>query len=198
MKKNTIHGYCLRIAIFLFFFIGCARVNVESKQPIKLDVTMRLDIYQHVAQDAQAIEDMVASPKEGQGTASNKSSFLSLDANEAYAEEEGEYPADIKDAIDRRKARRADLFNWESSSSIGERADGFVEIKSTSVDATVSRLVEDENNDRRVIYQYVAQKNGTSFEETAKIFAKRIQKHVPAGTPIEIVDSSGQPSWTKK
>ncbi len=45
----------------LVVFFGCARVRVEApKEAIKLDISMRLDIYQHVTKDIDAIEDIVS------------------------------------------------------------------------------------------------------------------------------------------
>jgi hypothetical protein len=47
--------------MILFLSVGCARVRVEApKEAIKLDISMRLDIYQHVAKDIDAIEDIVS------------------------------------------------------------------------------------------------------------------------------------------
>ncbi|MDP2911312.1 MAG: hypothetical protein Q8N76_03140, partial [Candidatus Omnitrophota bacterium] len=49
------------VSIALVAFLGCARVRVEApKDPIKLDISMRLDIYQHVAKDIDAIEGIVS------------------------------------------------------------------------------------------------------------------------------------------
>lgn len=179
-------GFLVKLAVSVFFLMGCARVNVETKKPIKVDVTMRLDIYQHVTQDAQTIEDMVSS---------KQSSFLILGIDEAYAQEETGYPAKVKEAIENRKLRRDDLVSWESKGAIGENVLGMVEVRNASLGGQeVASLVEKENNDRRIIYQHISEKNGAAFDETAKIFGKRIQADAPSGTPIE--SSPGQ--WTSK
>lgn len=187
--------HMVRVFLGLFFLLGCARVNLTSKDPIKLDVTMRLDIYQHVADDANAIEDMISAPKESKGAALGKTSWLAPGIEEAFAQEEASYPAGVQAAIESRKERRPDLLRWESQGAVGENSKGFVEIKDESVaDVTVASLVRDENNDRAAIYDYVSNKNGTSPSETGKVFAKRIQSDAPGGTPVESADGS----WSKK
>ena len=179
-------GLMIKATMALLFLLGCARVTVESKQPIKLDVTMRLDIYQHVAKDVTAIEDMISAPGAGQG----KTSFLSFGVNEAYAQEESDFPSDVKAAIERRKERRLALTSWEAKGAIGENTRGLVEVKVASAGSEVSNLVQKENSDRNIIYKYVASKNGAVEDETGRLFAKRIQADAPQGTPIEAPDGS--------
>ena len=175
----------VRIFLALFFILGCARVNLTSKEPIKLDVTMRLDIYQHVAKDANAIEDMISSPK---------TSWLDLGVQEAFAQEEG-FPVDVQAAIDARKARRSELVGWLEKGVVGENADGFVEVRNAAAgDDSVVALVSDENKDRRLIYAHVAKKNGTEASQTGRVFAKRIQSDAPAGSPVQSSDGI----WTTK
>lgn len=187
-------GAGIKSAVALLFLLGCARVNIESKKPIKLDVTMRLDIYQHVAKDVTAIEDLISAPKPENAAVLPKTSLLFLGVEEAFAEEEGGYPADVKVAIDARKARRNILVSLESQGVIGENIRGLVEVKDTSSGGEASELVRDENSDRKKIYAYVASKNGVSEEETAKMFAQRIQTDAPQGTPVEQVNGS----WVTK
>jgi hypothetical protein len=181
-KKVLTNG--LKMALSLFFVLGCARVSLESKKPIKLDVTMRVDIYQHVTQDVQAIEDMISSPK--------KTSMFFWGIQEAYAQEG--FPANVSQAIEQRKSRREELVSLLSQGVIGENAAGFVEVKDASRADSAASLVSAENSDRQTIYAYVAEKNGATVAETGKIFAKRIRADAPAGTPIQSEDGS----WTKK
>ena len=179
-------GLIIKVTMALLFLLGCARVTVDSKQPIKVDVTMRLDIYQHVAKDVTAIEDMISAPIAGSG----KTSFLFFGVNEAYAQEEPDYPSDVKAAIERRKERRDALTSFEAKGAIGENARGLVEVKDASAGSEVSKLVSEENSDRNIIYKYVASKNGAAQDETGRLFAKRIQADAPPGTPSEAPDGS--------
>lgn len=181
----------VRVFLALFFLLGCARVNLTAKEPIKLDVTMRLDIYQHVAQDADEIENMISAPAAEKRAASDKTSWLMFGVQEVYAQEDGSYPADVQAAIDARKDRRQILLAWESKGVIGENAAGFAEVRDpAAADSSVFSYVSAENADRQIIYEYVARKNGTESSETGKVFAKRIQVDVPGGTPIQSSDGN--------
>ena len=191
----------IRLAVVLFLLVGCARVRFESKEPIKVDVTMRLDIYQHVAKDAADIEDMISSGDEKKGAAAGNKSVSWLDIQEAYAQEEHErnFSPDVREAIERRKARREDLYAQESEGVLGENAQGFVVVRDPSaVDSKTAAMVEEENKDRRIIYQHVAQKNEAGLDDTGRVFAKRIQEKAPSSTPIEVMESSGSFKWTIK
>jgi hypothetical protein len=73
----------------VFAVMGCARVNmVAPKEAIKLDVSMRLDVYQHVAKDVDSIEDMVSGTSKKTVSATHQS-FLGSFFSEAYAQEDG-------------------------------------------------------------------------------------------------------------
>ena len=68
---------------------------------------------------------------------------------------------------------------------------GLVEVKDAQ--AGTEALVSAENNDRMVIYNAIAEKNGSSVQEVEHIYAKRLQADAPAGTPIE-----GDSGWSVK
>jgi len=170
-------------------FAGCARVSVQgSKEPIKLDISMRLDIYQHVKNDIDDIENMVSGPKD-QAQPKDKQSFLGYFIASAYAQE-GLGP-DVEQAAMRRKERRSQLVSAESRGAIGENKSGMVEIRNG--DGTLQGLVSEENQDRMTIYRAVAQKNGAALEDVQRLYAKRLQSDAPSGAPIE-----GPDGWTQK
>ncbi len=178
-------GLVVKLSLVLFVFLGCARVSIDSKEPIKVDVTMRLDIYQHVNKDVDSIENLISGtaseePKE----AALKTSFFLLGVQAAYAEDAVDYPADVMQAIESRKDRRDKLTVLEAEGVIGENFNGLVELKGRGGDIVLS-IVSEENRDRRKIYEFVAKKNGVSYEETARISARRIQGDAPTGTPVE-------------
>lgn len=182
-----------QIGLTLFVLLGCARVSIDTKKPIQVDVKMRVDIYQHVAQDVASIEDMISSEPKAKG-AEQVSLFL-LGVKEAWAQVETDYPQDVRAAIERRKARRSELISWEAKGVIGENMRGQVElVNRATADNSVAGLVEQENRDRSTIYAYVAGKNNASVDETARISAKRIQEDAPSGTPIQ----SPGGEWTTK
>src|SRR5258708_1072070 len=138
-------------SIFLmgvFTILGCARVSmVAPKEAIKLDVSMRLDVYQHVARDIDNIENMV-SGSEKKTESKARQSFLGFFISDAYAD--GGLGADVQAAVNSRKDRRSDLTAMEEKGVIGENASGLVEVKSGS---SGQDLVQAENNDRMIIYK---------------------------------------------
>ena len=54
-------GLMKRLVVIMVAIIAvaCAKVSVETKEPIKVDVNMRVDIYQHVVEDVQSINDQI-------------------------------------------------------------------------------------------------------------------------------------------
>ncbi len=193
MKRQLV----LTVVIFVVM-LGCARVRVEApREPIKVDISMRLDIYQHVAQDINDIENMVSGGASQKGKKTNGQSSLNFGIEVAYAQES--LPPEVEKAAISRRDRRAVLSAWEEKGVIGENRSGLVEIRVIAkADAAVSALVNDENSDRAVIYQALAKKNNTSVEEVQKIYAKRLQSDAPAGTPLEVLNAAGQFEWGMK
>lgn len=171
------------LVLGLFIFIGCAKVQVEApKEPIKVDIAMRLDIYQHVEKDIDDIENIVSGAAPAPTTKGNQS-FLSLGVTDAFAEA---LSSDVEQAALRRRDRRAELVSLESKGIVGENKLGLVEIRNASAaDSLAKALVSAENSDRMVIYQGVAQKNGTTLAEVQKLYAGRLQQDAPSGTPVE-------------
>lgn len=182
-----------RLAVLFFgviVFLGCAKMQVEgTEKPIKVDIAMRLDVYQHVEKDIDDIESIVsgASQKPAQGN----QSFLNVFVTEAFAEE---LSSDVEQAALRRRDRRPQLAALESAGVVGENRSGLVEIRNASgAEPSAKALVSAENADRMIIYKSVAQKNGTSVDEVQKLYANRLQQDAPAGALIETAGG-----WTKK
>lgn len=185
-------------AVFLAFLgVGCASVQVKApKDPIKVDITMRLDVYQHVEKDIDTIEDIVSGKVPAGGKSAPKpkdGSKLDLFFTDAYAEEA--IPADVEAAAIGRRDRRAELVMHEGEGHIGENRMGMVEARSSEAPAG---LVSAENADRLLIYRSISQKNGASLEDVEKLYAKRLQEDAPLGTPIEVIDAAGNYSWKIK
>ena len=182
--------------IALIAFFGCARVRVEApKDPIKLDISMRLDIYQHVAKDIDAIEGIV-SGSEKKPAVGKQGTWLGIFVKDAYAQES--FGPEVEKAAYSRRDRKSELDSWEEKGVIGENKLGMVEIRG-SADSSTKALIDAENSDRMVIYKAIASKNGISIEEVQKIYAKKLQDGANSGTPIETLnESSGQYEWKVK
>lgn len=181
----------LIVASGILLIVGCATVKVQGpKDPIKVDITMRLDVYQHVQNDINSIEDLVTGTGKGQQPAPQKQGLLNRFTGTAYAEE---LSPEVEQAALRRKDRRAQLVALQQAGMAGETLSGLVMIKGSG-DAAAENIVRDENNDRMVIYNSIASKNGTSVEDVKKLYAERLQKDAPPGTPIEV----GSGNWQVK
>ena len=182
----------------LVFCLGCARVRVEgSKEPIKVDISMRLDVYQHVQKDIDAIEGIVSGSGENSRPA-DKQSMLDYLIPAAYAQED--LDPQVEQAALRRKARRDELASWQEKRVIGEDKAGLLQIRIPEASgASLRALVESENADRMIIYKALAKKNQTAVEAIQELYAQRLQKDAPSGTPIEIVNSAtGEYEWLLK
>ncbi|MDD5566508.1 MAG: DUF1318 domain-containing protein [Candidatus Omnitrophica bacterium] len=184
MKKMLI------AAMGMFLLFGCARVRVEgAKEPIKVDISMRLDIYQHVAKDIDAIESIVSGGTQPSSKA-NTQSLMRYLVGSAYAQEA--LDADVEKAALRRKDRKSALEAWQKQGIIGENSKGLVEMRKPGfTDPPVEPLIAAENKDRMVIYTAIAGKNGISVAEVQKMYAKRLQEDAPSGTPVEVFNSAG-------
>jgi len=185
MKKLSIP-----LVVGLLFVLGCATLRVQApKEPIKVDISMRLDVYQHVQNDIDAIEKIVS----GQDSAIEKKSpddqsLLDIFTGTAYAESIG---GAAEEAALRRKARYASLVSLEQAGVIGENSSGMVVVRSDS-DPSAAGIVSEENSDRMIIYNEIAAKNGTSVSDVQKLYAERLQRDAPAGTPVETASGSWQ------
>jgi uncharacterized protein YdbL (DUF1318 family) len=194
MKKLVIFAALAAAAGF-----GCARVNVGgSKEPIKVDISMRLDIYQHVQKDIDSIENIVAGDKKQPAAKSGSNSFLNFAAENAYAQET--LSPDVEQAALRRKDRRDTLSGWEAKAVIGENKEGLVEIRDPGqADSSVAGLVQSENADRMLIYRSLAGKYGETLEQIQKVYAEKLSSQAPGGTPVETLNSStGSYEWKVK
>ncbi|PIW67416.1 MAG: hypothetical protein COW10_05790 [Candidatus Omnitrophica bacterium CG12_big_fil_rev_8_21_14_0_65_42_8] len=174
IKGGTMKRFWVILAVLVVFF-GCARIKVETpKEPIKLDISMRLDIYQHVAKDIDAIEGIV-SGNEKKPAVGKQGTWLDAFVKDAYAQES--LGPEVEKAVYSRKDRRPQLVSLEESGAAGENNLGLVEIKQNA-DSSVKALVDAENADRMVIYKAIAAKNGISIEEVQKIYAKKLQENM--------------------
>ena len=165
------------------FGLGCARVQVEApKDPIKMDISMRLDVYQHVTKDIDQIEELVSEPK--------TTAFADFLVETAYASDLD--PA-VEEAASRRRGRHDQIVSLESQGIVGVNSSGLLAVRGAA-DAATQQLVDAENQDRSMIQQALAAKNGTSVEDVQKVYAEKLRGKVPSGTPIQDPDGS----WTVK
>ena len=173
--------------------VGCARVNLQTSKPIKVDINMRVDVYQHVSKEAASIEDQVFGSSEKKLNA-----IFSLE--NLYAQD---YSAELNPAIERRKARSAKIEEYFGKGYIGEDKDALVEIVDTGIAGAlkdeVAGAVAQENQDRDIIYHATAQNNGADISNVRKVFFEDHYKRAPSGYWFQVYDQSqGRYNWAKK
>lgn len=173
--------------------LGCAKVNIETAKPIKVDINMRVDIYQHVVEDVESIEDQIYGDTE-------KQLNCLFGIENVYAEDGN---AALSAAIHNRKKRLNKVEYYFKKGYIGENRDAYLEIVSQSISRDlrqeVERLVSAENLDRQVIYKATAQKNGVAIEETRKVFFQDHYNRAPSGYWFEVFDEGKDDyTWIKK
>jgi uncharacterized protein YdbL (DUF1318 family) len=168
--------------------IGCAKVNLQTSQPLKVDINMRVDVYQHVAADVASVQDQIYGSTEKQ---MNAIFFI----DDAYAQAQS---PEVAAAIERRKDRRSVIDEYASRGYIGENRGALIEVIGKDIPSdllgNVKSAVSQENSDRKIIYAAIAEKNGAAISETAKVFFDDDYKRAPAGYWFE--DSNG--AWQQK
>ncbi len=187
--KNKMQFLALGLLVAV---IGCASVEVKApKDPIKMDIAMRLDVYQHVVKDADDIESIVEG-RSGKG-ATMLSSVAGFWVGTAYAEDGG-LGLEATEAAYRRRDRRADLIALEVKGVLGEANTGLVTARGSSADANAQAILSAENSDRMIIYRAIARKNGSSVQDVQKVYAERIREGLPSGALFQSADGS----WSNK
>lgn len=186
-------------AVLVFNFVGCTHhtIKIEQEQPLRVDVNMRIDVYNHVMEHADEIEKMVNEGGKQSCSFWRRLVFLLDFATPVYAQAGSEisqkFGKETLDAINNRKLRRNEILKWESQGTVGENINGYVQFYSR-LDLTkeqiekIEKLIKDENADRQVIYQNIAQIENITTESVGRIYAEKIQKNAPSGTPVQIID----------
>jgi len=172
--------------------ISCAKVNLQTSQPLKVDINMRVDVYQHVVKDVESIQDQIYGSTQKQINAI-------LFMNEAYAQE---YSADVSAAVERRKGRIDAIDKYFAKGYIGENKDAYLEFIAkenilTDLKNAVESAIAEENADRSTIYKAIAQKNGVDVKDTAKVFFDDDYKRAPNGYWFEVYEG-GRYTWKQK
>jgi len=182
------------IACLIFMALGCARVNLQTEKPLKVDISMRVDVYQHVAKDVASIEDQIYGAKKEQ----KLNALFTMET--AYAQD---YSGEVTAAIERRKERTSRIEEYVNQGYIGENRDSLLAVMEQNVPANlkeeVTVLVQEENKDRAIIYQATAQKNGADISSVRKAFFNDHYQRAGSGAWFEVYDEAkGAYNWVRK
>jgi len=183
---------------------------VGTKEPIAVDVKMRIDVYHHVKEQASYIEDIVSGEKsipDVTEDGNNSSKLWFFESKTVYAQQESakELTPRMLKAIRSRRGRHDKIVMWESKGAIMEGKYGYVEVNTTElknyspdVQSDIKTIVNGENYDRKIIYSEVAQKNNLSVSEVGRQFSYTQKEKAPGGTWIEVKDSNSNWTWKRK
>jgi len=176
------------IALFILsiFILACAKVSVEASKPIKVDISMRLDVYQHVENDVNSIVDRIY-----EGKPKQVNWFLGIGS--VYA---ADFSPQVEAAIARSQMRLTQIEDYLAKGYIGENRDGMLVVLSDE-NADVMQTVTQENDDRLVIYKNTADENGADLATVRKAFFDKHYQKAPQGASFEVCSSSGC-VWKKK
>jgi uncharacterized protein len=105
-----------------------------------------------------------------------------------------EFTPELKSALDARRARREQLNTLKQQGVIGETNRGYVEVLSPSAEA--DSVAQDENRDRKVIYETIARQHNLTGEigTIEKVFAQEQRDRAQSGDKVQ--DEGGR--WTTK
>ena len=181
------------IAFGILTVISCARVSLRTQEPIKVDINMRIDIYQHVVEDVESIEGQVYDKEAGE-------SNLILTSGLAYAADSS---PEVDAAIERRRKKTGKINGYFGKGYIGENREAHLEIIGRGLSSELKReiegVVKEENEDREIIYRAVAKKRGADVSEVRKVFLEDHYKRAPAGFWFELYNKEkGKYIWVKK
>jgi uncharacterized protein YdbL (DUF1318 family) len=176
----------LGVVLIMVIFLGCAKLSVETKKPIQVDINMRLDVYQHVVQEADSIESQIYGNSQPE-----INSIFTIGA--VYAADNQE------DAIRRRKERAAKIENYFDQGYIGENRKGYLSLLKNDLPSQVEEIVAKENKDRKIIYENTAEKNNAKLSAVEKIFFKDHYNRASSGWYFEVYDQNKEKYiWQKK
>lgn len=123
---------------------GCIKTdNTVEVKPIEIKMTLEVKLDQSLD---QAFEGPVANPQEERAQ-----------------------------CRERMKARRPSLNEYKKSGIIAETTRGYLRVANIeSPDSdNAAKLVAAENSDRKIIYKYVAEKDGTTVDYVGRVWAKK-------------------------
>lgn len=158
---------------------GCKlpSVNLATNEPIKVDIDMRLDVYQHT--DGTSAAAPKPSPTPSAGNTQPRST----------------------DPEERRKDRAADIQTFKNSRLVGERHDGLLEVINEPAGEYgdyVRQTVARENTDRRAEMKTAADERKISVEEVQKSQGALWANRSFSGEWIEVAAPDGSWKWEQK
>ncbi len=167
-------SFTLLLLLVVGCFWGCALppVKIESDEPLKVDINMRIDVYQHSAKPASTA-----------ATANTSANPVAIDPAQA------------------RRRRMEEIQNLKSSRLVGENRNGVLEIRTDPPGPYgdyVRRIVAEENSDRIALMDQSSRDRGVTLEVIQKEQGELWRTRSFRGEWIEIQDAEAQWQWQRK
>jgi uncharacterized protein YdbL (DUF1318 family) len=183
--------------------VHCTRHKVDvDVKPIKIEATIRLDIYHHLAEIEKEVEGAPRKKeKDEKKTKAATTGWLWLPSlgTPVYADEGPPSAAEAKAAIEGRKGRAADVQRLRTAGTVGENRSGYLghppQAKPTDADRS---LVAAENADRRVLYRRTAATKKVPLAAVEQISGEMHRNRARKGDWIEAPGAGGTWAWEKK
>ncbi|MBF0386007.1 MAG: DUF1318 domain-containing protein [Candidatus Omnitrophica bacterium] len=186
----------LLLSVISVFLMSCTSVDLKTSKPLKVDVNVRIDVYQHIAEEVHSIEEEIYGDQKADN---DLMSFFGL-VTDAYAIE---YPLELKPVIERRKKRSAEVLEALENGSAGENEHGYLEIIDWTLPhkkiSALGRLIEAENSDRSIVFQKLARENQVEVSEIENAFFKEHFKKASGVCWFRLKNKEkGYCVWTQK
>jgi hypothetical protein len=154
---------------------GCKApsINLSTNEPIKVDIAMRLDVYQHEAPAGAASASASPAPT----------------------------PARSGDPAERRRNREADIQTFKNGRLVGESRNGLLVIlvePAGDYGDYVRRTVAGENSDRMALMKARADKEKRPLSDVQAAEAKSWADRSFKGEWIELKQPDGSYEWVQK
>ena len=161
---------------------------VSVKQDKPFEVHVRVDIYEHAAQD---VDDLTGPAPKTDKPKSALDQRIAPELVTASSVGGAERTLDeIKAAL---RARAEEVGALKTAGAIGENSHGYLGVVDASKGKGAAALVEAVNADRKALYQKRAAQDNSSLQATESAYAEQWQKKAPAG---EWIEKDGK--WVKK
>lgn len=170
---DKLHLCGLLLTAVLWTFAGCSLppINLETQEPIRVDINMRLDVYQYGADEEPLTRDLEP-----------------LDDSAAEIER-------------RRRNRMGEIQVLKNSRLVGENRKGLLEIRSLppgDYGDYVQKTVEEENRDRNMLMQKLADQQEIPLDHVMKEKAELFRNSSFRGEWIEAPVGDDRYEWKQK
>jgi uncharacterized protein DUF1318 len=201
------------VSVIVLSAFSC-RHKLEQDEPlkVKVDVNVRIDVYQHASDVLDFIDgesDQLPEPGAGPEPAADTTSFfdnvidLAFGVSPAYAGTSSE-TSRYRELAESMRKRAKVVQKYKTDLSVGENRKGLLTVRENKkmksnkdYASAVKKTVKAENHDRTEFYKENAKKLNKSYAEIVNVFTAARRKKAQKGEWLEI-KKENKWTWTKK